>query len=363
MHVCTRIHLLCCLCLCPLLCAPLCPSVCKEAWDKHGSSSGGYYVCNKYDASVKDGKLSTEEQSTINNQKLLQKYTYYYKRYKSSWDGAMLTRKLSDTLERTMRNQDLARYSFIFEALSKLVLARRVLQWSYALSYYFKAGPTKLLFEYQQELLVGGTESLQEVVDANLDVEKLIVLRNEIVNKTASIDKFRCEMVAQVERGEFEELLLSQADTIIDGKWACANCKADNAQKATVSRRDESRCTQSRCASMCMRRAESPLHGCGCHLLVPCVCSHSAPLPLFPCSPFDSALHEPRMPSVQGARRARLQGAAVQAARRSMKSRRTRRHRHSTAPSLTLFSITVRPTLSNSYSTLRYAFNAPTSLF
>jgi hypothetical protein len=104
MHVCMRNPSLPCLCLCPVLCAPLDSSACKDAWDAHGSSSGGYYVCNRYDASVKDGKLSAEEQSMINNQKLPQKYTYYYKRYKSSWDGAMLTRKLSDTLERTMRN-------------------------------------------------------------------------------------------------------------------------------------------------------------------------------------------------------------------------------------------------------------------
>jgi hypothetical protein len=35
-------------------------------------------VCNKYDASVKEGKMSNEEKSNIENQKILQKYTYYY---------------------------------------------------------------------------------------------------------------------------------------------------------------------------------------------------------------------------------------------------------------------------------------------
>lgn len=33
----------------------------------------------QYDASVKEGKLSSEEKSNIDNQKLLQKYSYYYK--------------------------------------------------------------------------------------------------------------------------------------------------------------------------------------------------------------------------------------------------------------------------------------------
>lgn len=33
-------------------------------------------------------------------------------------------------------------------------------------------------------------------------------------------------MVAQVERGEFDELLLSQADIGMD-TWTCVNCKSD----------------------------------------------------------------------------------------------------------------------------------------
>ena len=58
------------------------------------------------------------------------------------------------------------------------------------------------------------------------DLERLLGLRKDIINKTSSIDKFRAEMVAQVERGEFDELLLSQADIGMD-TWTCVNCKTD----------------------------------------------------------------------------------------------------------------------------------------
>lgn len=75
---------------------------------------------------------------------------YYYKRYKSSWDAIGFTRKLGEKLEKSLRNTDLSKYSFIFEAIDKLIAARRVLQWTYALAYYFKAGGQKSLFEYQQ---------------------------------------------------------------------------------------------------------------------------------------------------------------------------------------------------------------------
>lgn len=206
--------------------------LCKEPWEKHGSSSGGYYVCNQYDASIKEGKLSKEEKSAIENQKLLQKYTFYYKRYKSNWDAIGLTRKLGEKLEKSLKNQDVNKYAFIFDAIDKLILSRRVLQWTYALAYYFKTGGQKSLFEYQQEMLCGSTESLQDIMDHNLDVDKLLALRKDIINKTSSIEKFRFEMVAQVERGEFEDLLLAQADAGVD-KWACATCKTENDKKLT----------------------------------------------------------------------------------------------------------------------------------
>jgi hypothetical protein len=129
---------------------------------------------------------------------------------------------------------DLLLCSFSFEALDKLVLARRVLQWTYALAYYFKSGGQKSLFEYQQELLCGATESLQDIVDHNYsDLDRIIQLRKDIINKTAAIDKFRVEMVAQVERGEFEHLLLADADAGLE-KWACVSCKQDNAKNLTV---------------------------------------------------------------------------------------------------------------------------------
>jgi len=52
-------------------------------------------------------------------------------------------------------------------------------------------------------------------------------MRNDIINKTRTIDKFRNEMVKQVEGGDFEEILLTRADTGTT-MWTCAHCKTDN---------------------------------------------------------------------------------------------------------------------------------------
>jgi hypothetical protein len=41
-------------------------------------------VCTKYDSDAKEGKVSSEERGIVENQKLLQKYSFYYKRFKGS---------------------------------------------------------------------------------------------------------------------------------------------------------------------------------------------------------------------------------------------------------------------------------------
>lgn len=160
--------------------------LCKGAWSSHGSNTGGYYVCNKYDADTKEGKLTTEENNMTKNQQLLQKYTYYYKRFKSSAEAIELTKKLATKIEKKMMDEELNKYSFLLETIEKLIASRSVLQYTYVLAYYLKAGPAKQLFEYQQDMLVGSTESLQDIMDNHVQagaIDKLLESRKDIINK------------------------------------------------------------------------------------------------------------------------------------------------------------------------------------
>lgn len=202
--------------------------LCKGAWADHGSMSGGSYVCNKYEKEVAKGKISDEEKNITTNTRALQKYTYYYKRFKLSQDSIVITKKLLTTIEAAFAGDDLNKYGFIIEALEKLIAARRILQWTYPLSYHMKNSSTKHLFEYQQGILLNATEMLQDIMDSNSEaVDKLLSLRKEIVNKTASIEKFRCEMVQRVERGDFESELLNIVDLSME-KWGCSTCTTEN---------------------------------------------------------------------------------------------------------------------------------------
>ena len=205
--------------------------LCKGAWSAHGSNTGGYYVCTKYDEESKLGKLSSEEANINLNQQLLQKYTYYYKRFKSSAEAIIFTQKLAQKIEKKMIEHELNKYSFLLETIDKLIASRSVLQYTYVLAYYLRSGSAKQLFEYQQSMLVDSTESLQDIMDNYINagaIDQLLNQRKDIINRCASMDKFRLEMCDQVERGDLEDLLLNNADIILDTIWTCIICKHDN---------------------------------------------------------------------------------------------------------------------------------------
>jgi len=131
-----------------------------------------------------------------------------------------------------MKEQDINKYAFLLEATDKLVEARRVLQWSYILSYYMKSGLQKDLFEYQQQMLCGKTENLQDIMEEK-KVGDLLSKKRDIQDLTALISKFRLEMAKLVEGESFQEAFLQEADTVME-MWACSTCKIDNRKDSTL---------------------------------------------------------------------------------------------------------------------------------
>lgn len=200
--------------------------LCKGSWKNHGTSTGGFYVCNKYNEQVAKGKRSREEKQLMNNTRLLQKYTYYYKRYKSMLQGIKFTQKLRVKIEAQMTNYEISRYGFLVGAINKLIASRRVLQFTYVLAYYIRSGPDKNLFEYQQQQLTEATETLQDIVETRPG-DELLVSKPTIVNRTSALDRFRSEMVKRVESGEFDHALLVEADIDME-IWGCSVCSMEN---------------------------------------------------------------------------------------------------------------------------------------
>jgi len=169
----------------------------------------------------------------MDNQRLLQKYTYYYKRYKSMTLGVSLTLKLRGKIEADMAQGGvpLSEYSFILAALDALVDSRRVLQFTNVLAYYIRSGSLKTLFEYQQQQLTESTEMLQDLVETKTGAE-LLEIKSIVINRLAALARFRGEMEKRVEAGEFDNALLGEADGETD-IWGCGACGSDNPRTAS----------------------------------------------------------------------------------------------------------------------------------
>jgi ariadne-1 len=198
--------------------------LCKGPWSQHGSSSGGYYVCNKYNEEKSKGNLSAEEKHMAKGNALLGKYIFYNSRYQEALRSYKLTEKQLRKLEE--RITDVQKYGFVVDAYHTLLLSHQVLRWTYCMAYYMKAGSEKDLFEYQQSMLQSHTEHLQEILEMK-SFEDIPDERKQVVTLTGSVGNFRKHMVEEVERGTFEHVLLNEADAH-SAAWGCTNCKKEN---------------------------------------------------------------------------------------------------------------------------------------
>eukprot|EP00467_Chlorarachnion_reptans_P022293 CAMPEP_0114494500 /NCGR_PEP_ID=MMETSP0109-20121206/4686_1 /TAXON_ID=29199 /ORGANISM="Chlorarachnion reptans, Strain CCCM449" /LENGTH=587 /DNA_ID=CAMNT_0001671543 /DNA_START=350 /DNA_END=2110 /DNA_ORIENTATION=- len=191
--------------------------LCKGPWSKHGTSTGGYYVCKKYNEDVKKGERSNEEKDMISTQQMLQKYTYYVGRFNDAKNGVELTQKLEKKLEHyySRQNRSVEQTKFISDACTSLRFARTCMQWCYVLDFYLMAGKEKKLFEFQQGMLIQQTESLQEIVEER-SIEELLSRKKEVLSKTISLNNLRKRMIEIVKEGNFEAVLSYKTDSKSD---------------------------------------------------------------------------------------------------------------------------------------------------
>jgi ariadne-1 len=100
--------------------------LCRGPWSEHGSETGGYYACNKYNASnAKDEDIQSEQVKTE-----LEAYMFYYHRF-DSHRNAM---KVADDQKRNADNKAseiLSKYSvrsqdtkFLREAIEQILDVR-----------------------------------------------------------------------------------------------------------------------------------------------------------------------------------------------------------------------------------------------
>jgi len=85
---------------------------------------------------------------------------------------------------------------FLLDAVETVISCRKLLEWSYAWSYFLKeSGPMRELFRNHLNNLEEFTEELGELTEQPLDKLMLDSQRTEVVNKTRVIQKYKKNIV------------------------------------------------------------------------------------------------------------------------------------------------------------------------
>jgi len=166
--------------------------LCRGDWKEHGSNTGGYYSCNKYDSSnAKDEDVESEKAKTE-----LETYMFYYHRYQSHSNAMKIAdqqrkgaqQKEDDIYKKfNVRTQDT---QFLLGATEQLLQNRAVLASSYIFGFYLDKTkvPEKNLFEFLQEDLEKHTDYLSSLYEKALDTipdyEAFIKWKESVTNYT-----------------------------------------------------------------------------------------------------------------------------------------------------------------------------------
>lgn len=134
--------------------------MCMGDWKEHGSGTGGYYKCNKYEELKKDKNSVTKaEEKREKAQHELKKYMFFFERYnnhnKAGDHAKEMGPKIKILIDKLINEKcyPIAELTFMEEALEEVVRCRKVLKWTYAYGFYLEDEKEKALFEDSQEQL------------------------------------------------------------------------------------------------------------------------------------------------------------------------------------------------------------------
>lgn len=169
--------------------------LCRGPWSEHGSATGGYYACNKYDASsAKKEDLKADQVKTE-----LDEYMFYFHRYNSHRSAmnvaALQVKEMEEKGMRLQKRFDIRSQDtkFLQDACTGLVEERRVLMWSYCHGYFLKKQGEKSAKEYslfehlqeQVEKFCDALSGLYEKPEETLaDYDQFVTWRQDVINMT-----------------------------------------------------------------------------------------------------------------------------------------------------------------------------------
>ncbi len=194
--------------------------MCLGDWSAHGSGTGGYYTCNKYEKLKEKGKLSDLDTNASHAREKLDRYIHYFSRFDNHERARRHARQLLVKLEKKMdRLQSEKGLTYkdvecLKTAVEAILKGRRVLKWTYVFAYYCTDEQELALFEFLQQQLETNNEHLLELVELRTDVDKylegsspeiyrveLFEFLREVRNYVSISSKFMDEVLAGVDNG------------------------------------------------------------------------------------------------------------------------------------------------------------------
>lgn len=169
--------------------------LCKGAWEEHGSATGGYYKCNRFNTAVVSDSAKAEEQQAQEARNALDKYMFYFTRFDNhakSIKFAEATRSKAEEIMGELQDKMGTNYQdvqFVLNATNAVIRCRRVLKWTYVFGYYLEGANEKNLFENHQERLEKFTEDLHGLTEKPIEELLEIKLRTQIVGFTRVVEK------------------------------------------------------------------------------------------------------------------------------------------------------------------------------
>ncbi|KAL1925647.1 uncharacterized protein VTP21DRAFT_530 [Calcarisporiella thermophila] len=177
--------------------------VCMGPWTEHGTN---WYNCNRFDE-----KNSTEARDAQTRSRAsLERYLHYYNRYANHEQSAKLDQDLYQKTERKMEEMQLTsdlswiEVQFLRKAVDVLLEARMTLKWTYAFAFYLAKDNMTELFEDNQRDLELATEQLSELLEQPIDRERIIELKQSVLDKATYVSARREVMLGDTAQGLIE---------------------------------------------------------------------------------------------------------------------------------------------------------------
>jgi len=183
--------------------------LCRGTWQDHGSETGGYYACNRYDTS--DAKKLDEQNEQFKLE--LDEYAHYFSRFNSHLETLKLDEE-SPAFAQAKCDAIISKFEvraqdtqYILDANQQIRHNRRILSNSYIYGYYLDKDneAEKYLFEHLQTDLEANNERLSKLYERDLesisDKEEFIEWKEDVTNFTRVTAQFLDKFITGVMRG------------------------------------------------------------------------------------------------------------------------------------------------------------------